>query len=55
MFAEIYQYHFTGKSVKRIYRFTGKFSVKAQKKMWGEENDVMLGGPQHGWVRRHTV
>jgi hypothetical protein len=29
-FAEIYRAFFTGKSVKQFYRFTGKFSVKAQ-------------------------
>jgi hypothetical protein len=29
-FAEIYRLYFTGKSVKQIYQFTGKYSVKAQ-------------------------
>jgi hypothetical protein len=29
-FAEIYRVIFAGKSVKQFYRFTGKFSVKAQ-------------------------
>ncbi len=29
-FAEIYRDNFAGNSVKEIYRFTGKFSVKAQ-------------------------
>jgi hypothetical protein len=29
-FAEIYRVLFAGKSVKQFYRFTGKFSVKAQ-------------------------
>ena len=29
-FTEIYRHVFTGKSVKLIYRFNGKFSVKAQ-------------------------
>jgi hypothetical protein len=29
-FAEIYRVNFAGKSAKEIYRFTGKFLVKAQ-------------------------
>ncbi len=29
-FVEIYRVFFAGKSVKQFYRFTGKFSVKAQ-------------------------